>query len=147
MQKVRVAQNSFQFGEVSDSLVMRTDTAVYPASAQRVENMLVTAEGALKKRHGLKHIYDYGLTYNSSNTDTPNLTNAIYDQVSFDTSAKETTPSGVFFKDDGTRFYVIGTTSDDLHEYSMNPAWDLSSGSFVQTFTGIFTNPRNIFFK
>ena len=147
MQKVRVAQNSFQFGEVSDSLVMRTDTAVYPASAQRVENMLVTAEGSLKKRHGLKHIYDYGLTYNSSNTDTPNLTNAIYDQVSFDTSAKETTPSGVFFKDDGTRFYVIGTTSDDLHEYSMNPAWDLSSGSFVQTFTGIFSNPRNIFFK
>ena len=61
MQKVRVAQNSFQFGEVSDSLIMRTDTAVYPASAQRVENMLVTAEGALKKRHGLKHIYDYSL--------------------------------------------------------------------------------------
>ena len=49
MQKVRVAQNSFQFGEVSDSLVMRTDTAVYPASAQRVENMVVTAEGSLKK--------------------------------------------------------------------------------------------------
>lgn len=66
MQKVRVAQNSFQFGEVSDSLVMRTDTAVYPASAQRVENMLVTAEGALKKRHGLKHIYDYGLRYVAS---------------------------------------------------------------------------------
>lgn len=66
MQKVRVAQNSFQFGEVSDSLVMRTDTAVYPASAQRVENMVVTAEGALKKRHGLKHIYDYGLKYVAS---------------------------------------------------------------------------------
>ena len=66
MQKVRVAQNSFQFGEVSDSLVMRTDTAVYPASAQRVENMLVTAEGSLKKRYGLKHIYDYGLRYVAS---------------------------------------------------------------------------------
>ena len=66
MQKVRVAQNSFQFGEVSDSLVMRTDTAVYPASAQRVENMVVTAEGSLKKRYGLKHIYDYGLRYVAS---------------------------------------------------------------------------------
>jgi len=147
MQKVRVAQNSFQFGEVSDSLVMRTDTAVYPASAQRVENMVVTAEGSLKKRYGLKHIYDYGLSYSSSNTDTPNLTNAVYDEVSFDTSAKETTPSGVFFKDDGTRFYIIGTSSDSVHEYSMNPAWDLSSGLFVQTLAGMGVNPRNIFFK
>ena len=147
MQKVRVAQNSFQFGEVSDSLVMRTDTAVYPASAQRVENMLVTAEGSLKKRYGLKHIYDYGLSYSSSNTDTPNLTNAVYDEVSFDTSAKEATPSGVFFKDDGTRFYIIGSSSDYVHEYSMNPAWDLSSGLFVQTLTGMGSNPRKIFFK
>ena len=66
MQKVRVVQNSFQFGEVSDSLIMRTDSPVYGASAQRVENMIVTAEGSLKKRYGLKHIYDYSLTYNSA---------------------------------------------------------------------------------
>ena len=120
MQKVRVAQNNFQFGEVSDSLVMRTDTAVYPASAQRVENMVVTAEGSLKKRYGLKHIYDYGLSYSSSNTDTPNLVQMQFMMnVSFDTSAKETGPSGVFFKDDGTRFYIIGSSSDSVHEYSM----------------------------
>lgn len=66
MQKVRVVQNSFQFGEVSDSLIMRTDSPVYGASAQRVENMIVTAEGSLKKRYGLKHIYDYSLTYDSA---------------------------------------------------------------------------------
>ena len=67
MQKVRVVQNSFQFGEVSDSLIMRTDSPVYGASAQRVENMIVTAEGSLKKRYGLKHIYDYSLTYDANN--------------------------------------------------------------------------------
>ena len=78
MQKVRVAQNNFQFGEVSDSLVMRTDTAVYPASAQRVENMVVTAEGSLKKRYGLKHIYDYAL--NDSTKEQSNLFSFIFDQ-------------------------------------------------------------------
>lgn len=78
MQKVRVAQNSFQFGEVSDSLVMRTDTAVYPASAQRVENMVVTAEGSLKKRYGLKHIYDYGLS--DPTKEQSNLFPFIFDQ-------------------------------------------------------------------
>ena len=67
MQKVRVPQNSFQFGEVSDSLIMRTDSPVYAASAQRIENMVVTAEGSLKKRYGLKHIYDYSIAYDDNN--------------------------------------------------------------------------------
>ena len=79
MQKVRVAQNSFQFGEVSDSLVMRTDTAVYPASAQRVENMVVTAEGSLKKRYGLKHIYDYSL--NDSTKEQSHLFPFVFDKI------------------------------------------------------------------
>ena len=66
MQKIRVPQNSFQFGEVSDSLKMRTDTAIYASSAQKMENMIVTVEGSAKKRTGLKHIYDYGLRYVAS---------------------------------------------------------------------------------
>ena len=58
MQKIRVPQNSFQFGEVSDSLIMRTDTAIYTSSAQKVQNMIVTAEGSAKKRQGTKvHIF------------------------------------------------------------------------------------------
>ena len=58
MQKVRVPISSFQYGEVSDSLLMRTDSPVYAQSAQRLENMVVMAEGSIKKRYGLKHIYD-----------------------------------------------------------------------------------------
>ena len=67
MQKIRVPQNSFQFGEVSDSLIMRTDTAVYSSSAQKVQNMIITAEGSAKKRQGTKRHYgSYGITYNAS---------------------------------------------------------------------------------
>lgn len=79
MQKVRVPQNSFQFGEVSDSLIMRTDTGVYTGSAQKVENMIVTAEGGAKKRQGLKHIYDYSISYDASNTDQSRLFPFIFD--------------------------------------------------------------------
>lgn len=73
MQKIRVPQNSFQFGEVSDSLKMRTDTAIYTSSAQKMENMIVTVEGSAKKRTGLKHIYDYSLTYDASNPSKSHL--------------------------------------------------------------------------
>mgnify|MGYP003624624459 FL=1 len=54
MQKVRIPQNSFQYGEISDNTVMRTDSPVYAASAQSLENMIVLPEGAVKKRHGTK---------------------------------------------------------------------------------------------
>ena len=79
MQKVRVPVSSFQFGEISDSLVTRTDTPIYSASASRVENFVVMSEGSLKKRHGLKHIYDYTLTYDSSNPDKSFLASFVFD--------------------------------------------------------------------
>jgi len=79
VQKIRVPQNSFQFGEVSDSLVMRTDTGIYTSSAQKVENMIITAEGSARKRQGLKHIYDYSITYDASNPDQSHLFPFVFD--------------------------------------------------------------------
>lgn len=59
MQKLRVPLSNFQFGEVSPSLIMRTDSPVYASSAQSLQNMLVMSEGSVKKRSGLKHLYNY----------------------------------------------------------------------------------------
>ena len=80
MQKVRVPINSFQFGEVSDSLLSRVDTAVYTASAQRLENMVVMAEGSVKKRFGMKHLYDYSITYNATYPEQSHLFPFIFDE-------------------------------------------------------------------
>jgi len=79
MQKVRVPISSFQFGEVSDSLISRSDTPILNSSAQRVENFLVLPEGGLRKRHGLKHIHDYALTYDANTPYKSVLTSFIFD--------------------------------------------------------------------
>lgn len=79
MQKVRVPINSFQYGEVSDSLIMRTDTPIYAQSAQRLENLVVMSEGSVKKRYGLKHIYDYSITYDANNPAQSHLFKFIFD--------------------------------------------------------------------
>ena len=62
MQKVRVPITNFQFGEVSPSLYSRTDSDIYTASAQRVENFFLRAEGGVIKRAGLENIYEYDTT-------------------------------------------------------------------------------------
>ncbi len=66
MQRVRVPTTGFSFGEVSPSLLSRTDSAVYASSAQKVENFLIRPEGGVTKRGGFKNVYEYGTTYDST---------------------------------------------------------------------------------
>tara|TARA_R110000796_G_scaffold26011_3_gene72670 strand:+ start:6466 stop:8733 length:2268 start_codon:yes stop_codon:yes gene_type:complete len=66
MQRIRVPITNFQFGEISPSLTSRTDSPIYAASAQKVENLFLRAEGGVIKRSGLRNIYKYGdITYDA----------------------------------------------------------------------------------
>jgi hypothetical protein len=62
MQRIRVPITNFAFGEVSPSTLMRTDTPIYQASAQRIENMMMLSEGGVRRRPGLQRIYDFNIT-------------------------------------------------------------------------------------
>ena len=63
--------------------------------------------------------------------------------------ASEATPQGIFFKDDGTKMFILGNTGDAVHEYTLSTAWDISSGSFVDstTVSGQTVNPVSLCFK
>lgn len=51
---------------------------------------------------------------------------------SFTTSVKETQPSDLCFNNDGTAFFVTGTSSAMVHKYTCS-AYDVSTGVFSQT--------------
>ena len=65
MPRIKVPISNFQFGEVSPSLISRTDTKVYPNSAKKVENLTLMNEGGLAKRFGSEKIYEYDVTVES----------------------------------------------------------------------------------
>jgi len=79
----------------------------------------------------------------------PDLTYTSYDSVSFSVAAQDTVPADVFFKSDGTKLYVTGFIGDDVNEYDLSTAWDISSASYVQNFSVAAkeTSPRVTFFK
>ena len=52
----------------------------------------------------------------------------------FSINAQETAPQGMFFKPDGTKVYITGQTGDDVNEYDLSTAWDISTMSYNQTF-------------
>jgi hypothetical protein len=77
-----------------------------------------------------------------------NITTASYVQ-NFSVSAKETGPTGLFFSSDGSRMFIVGSASDNVHHYALSSAWDISTASFVRSFSvnAQDTSPQALFFK
>jgi sugar lactone lactonase YvrE len=59
------------------------------------------------------------------------ISTASYASKSFSVTSQETTPTGLWFKPDGTVMYVIGTTSDTVFQYTLGTAWDVSTASYA----------------
>ncbi len=54
---------------------------------------------------------------------------------SFDVSTQETAPYGLAFNNDGTKMYVCGWNGDDINEYTLTTAFDVSTASYSQNFS------------
>lgn len=67
---------------------------------------------------------------------------------SFSVSAQSSVPLGLFFKPDGTQFWVIDD-DDHIYAYDMSSAWDVSSSTYSQSLNMGFaeTAPTGLFFK
>ena len=54
-----------------------------------------------------------------------------YDQVTFSlSSSASSTPGSLQFKTDGTKMYILDQGSDNIYEYNLSTAWDLSTASY-----------------
>jgi len=61
------------------------------------------------------------------------LSTASFTGTSFNVASQESIPTGVAFNSDGTRMFVIGISSDSVHQYSLSTGFDLSTASFTGT--------------
>ena len=77
------------------------------------------------------------------------LSNVAYDSVSFGVGSQEINPWDVEFSNDGTKMYVTGFSSDDLHQYSLSTAFDISTASYdsVSITDSLSLNPRALAFN
>jgi DNA-binding beta-propeller fold protein YncE len=64
-------------------------------------------------------------------------------------SSYESYPTGMYFTPDGTGMYVVGTGGDEVNQFSLSTAWDISTLSYVRrqsitedsSIQGIFFKP------
>ena len=72
-----------------------------------------------------------------------------YSGTSFSTASQETSPNGLFLSPDGLNMYVNGTSGDDVNQYTLSTAWNVSTATFVRLFSTSAQDsaPVDIFFK
>jgi sugar lactone lactonase YvrE len=80
---------------------------------------------------------------------TPWLVSSATFITNFSISSEETGPGGLFFKPDGTKMYITGSTGDDVNEYDLSTAWDINSASYLQSFSVAAQegSPQSVSFK
>ena len=68
---------------------------------------------------------------------------------SFSVAPQEINPQGLAFNTDGTRLFVVGYTNPGVYEYSLTTGFDVSTASFVDSFSlsGQETVPRDVAFN
>ena len=68
---------------------------------------------------------------------------------SFSVSSEAGEPQGVAFSSDGTRMFVVDNGDEDVHQYTLSTAWDVTSA----TYDGFFSmsseadEPRGVAFS
>jgi len=118
-------------------------TAWDASSATFVQNFSVgtqepTPQGVVFKPDGTKmyvtgssvggRVHEYNLST------AWDISTAAYLQT-LDVSSFQSIATGLFFKTDGTKLFTVGRSSDDVNEFSLSTAWDISSASHVQNFS------------
>lgn len=77
------------------------------------------------------------------------LSTASYNQ-NFSIASQDGNVQGIFFKPDGTKFYMCGTNNDTFHLYDLSTAWDISTASVTIANRGPMNSvldPQSVFYK
>lgn len=119
--------NSADFIGITDQAIADTATGA-----------VIVQGGVSEKLSGLTVGADYYVQDDGSLTSSSipfDISGASYDSVSFGVSAQDATPTSIRFNTTGTKMFVIGESSDNVNEYNLSIAFDISTSVFNQSFS------------
>jgi hypothetical protein len=139
--------------QYSLSTAWDVSTASYDSVSFSVSSQTTNTVGMTFKSDGTAMYVISGLSpdtvYQYTLSTAWDVSTASYASKSFDVSAQDTVPTDIAFKTDGTVMYIVGDTGNDINQYSLSTAWDVSTASYVQRrlLTGETSTPRGVQFK
>jgi len=96
--------------------------------------------------NGTDTIYQYTLST------AFDISTASYDSVSISVSSQDIQPNGITFKPDGTIMYHTSNSGNNMDQYTLSTAWDLSTASYASKSYDLSVSateliPRNLAFN
>ena len=120
-------------------------SASFTSQSTSITNFAFSSDGAKLYiiSYTDKTVYQYSLST------AYDVTTASYDSLSFSVNSQETDPYAITISSDGTKFFVVGTSGDDVNEYTLSTAYNISTASFVDSFSTQPQeyNPYGIYFN
>lgn len=137
------ATNSADFIGITDSAI--SDTA---SGSVTIKGGISTNVSGLTP-NALYYVQGDGSISSPTAPDPYNLSGAVYDNISLSVASEATDPQGIAFNADGTKIFVVDASGDDVNEYSLSTAYNVSTGSFVRNFSlaSQDSNPQDIAFN
>ena len=91
-----------------------------------------------------------GLKLNASSFIEFDFNTLSYDDKEIDVSSEDGTPRGMSFSTDGTKMYMVGASGDNVYQYSLSTASDITTATYDSvsfSISGQATAPEEIVFK
>lgn len=126
-------------------------TAIYANKSFSVSSQDTSSQSIFFKSDGLA-FYMVGASsdavYQYTLSTAWDIATAIYASKSKAIGTEEINSRALFFKPDGLKMYVIGQSGDDVNEYDLGTAWDVSTATFLRVSVAVGeTSPNGLWFK
>jgi len=126
----RTADNIYQY---TLSTAYDVSTASYDSVSFSLSSQEINALELVWKSDGTKFYicgYTTDTVYEYNVSSAWDLSTASYSSNSFSVASQEASPSALAFNSDGTKMFVVGYSSDNVHSYTLSSAYDVSSASY-----------------
>jgi 6-phosphogluconolactonase (cycloisomerase 2 family) len=130
----------FMLGVVSDKVHQYTLSTAFDISTASYDSVNFSVASQETDPYGLAFNNDGTKMYITGNTSDSifqyslstgfDLSTASYDSVSLSVTSQDTIPTGITFNSTGSKLYMLGQTSDEVHQYSLSTVFDLSTASY-----------------
>ena len=144
---------SFQLEVTGGAVGYQLDVAAYDSKSFSVTSQETSPRAIAFKTDGTK-VYVVGNSsdtiYQYSLSTAWDVSTASYDSVSFSTSSQEGYPTGLVFKSDGLKMFLMGQGNARVYSYTLSTAWDVSTASYDSVFLTVssqVTTPRGLSIK
>jgi DNA-binding beta-propeller fold protein YncE len=130
----------YVMGAAGDDVNQYTLSTAWDVSTASYDTVSFSVSGQDSQPHGLffkpdgTKMYMLGVSdavYQYTLSTAWDMDTASYDSVSFSTVGQDGNGFGLAFNPDGTQFWIAGSSTDTIYQYSLSTAWDISTASYA----------------